>query len=294
MPSVSSSAWTVFLYSGGASRWWSPEHRAMVKGSPCGGLTATARTSASHRLKSFPLYTPLDLRAIITGESSGGRMESGRFLAAFIHQISDGGPQVTARCSDGVPQGTAGWTNPAKSPQTSGGHPANFNCELNLPDACQMRALSADHRRIFVGFEARIAARSSGDGFFSIGTAAWTTLHRICMCITNTISCITTPSISVSQTPAFIATVTCNSSCLSLVLVLSFSTAPGRSLFPVPGKNLIRHPQNVWCPRSAIIGSFVMSMMIVLMDGGSFFLAIASWKILFLTLIWIQEHCFSY
>ena len=35
-----------------------------------------------------------------------------------------------------------------------------------------MRALSADHRRIFAGFEARIAARSSGDGFFPIGTAA--------------------------------------------------------------------------------------------------------------------------
>ena len=36
-----------------------------------------------------------------------------------------------------------------------------------------MSALSADHRRIFAGFQARIAARSSGDGFFSIGTAAY-------------------------------------------------------------------------------------------------------------------------
>ena len=124
----------------------------MIKGSPCRGLTATARTSASHRLKSFPLYTPLDLHAIIAGESSGGQTESGRFSAAFIHQISDGGPQVTARCSDGVPQGTAGWTNPAKSPQTSGGHPANFNCELNLPDACWMSAGWGLYRRITAGF----------------------------------------------------------------------------------------------------------------------------------------------
>ena len=38
-----------------------------------------------------------------------------------------------------------------------------------------MRALSADHRRIFAEFEARIAARSSGDGFFSIGMAALAT-----------------------------------------------------------------------------------------------------------------------
>ena len=35
-----------------------------------------------------------------------------------------------------------------------------------------MSALSADHRRIFAGFEAWIAVRSSGDGFFSTGTAA--------------------------------------------------------------------------------------------------------------------------
>ena len=149
---MSSSAWTVFLYSGGESQWWSPEHRAMIKGSPCGGLTAIARTSASHHLKSFPLYTPLDLRAIIAGESSGGRTESGRFSAAFIHQILDDGPQVTARCSDGVPQGTAGWTNPAKSPQTSGGYPANFNCELNLLAACLMSARWGLYRRITAGF----------------------------------------------------------------------------------------------------------------------------------------------
>ena len=39
----------------------------MIEGSLCGGLTATARTSASHRPKIFLLYTPLDLRAIIGG-----------------------------------------------------------------------------------------------------------------------------------------------------------------------------------------------------------------------------------
>ena len=46
--------------------------------SPCGGLPVTKGTSASHRLTSFLLYTPLDLHVIIRGESCSGRMESGR------------------------------------------------------------------------------------------------------------------------------------------------------------------------------------------------------------------------
>ena len=35
-----------------------------------------------------------------------------------------------------------------------------------------MSALSADHRRIFAGFDAKVAARRSDDGFISIGTSA--------------------------------------------------------------------------------------------------------------------------
>ena len=36
-----------------------------------------------------------------------------------------------------------------------------------------MSALSADHRRIFAGFDAKVAARRSDDGFISIGTSAY-------------------------------------------------------------------------------------------------------------------------
>ena len=35
-----------------------------------------------------------------------------------------------------------------------------------------MSALSADHCRIFAGFDAKVAARRSDDGFISIGTSA--------------------------------------------------------------------------------------------------------------------------
>ena len=35
-----------------------------------------------------------------------------------------------------------------------------------------MSALSADHRRIFAGFDAKVATWRSGDGFSAIGTSA--------------------------------------------------------------------------------------------------------------------------
>ena len=35
-----------------------------------------------------------------------------------------------------------------------------------------MRVLSADHRRIFAGFDAKVAARRSDDGFISIRMVA--------------------------------------------------------------------------------------------------------------------------
>ena len=40
-----------------------------------------------------------------------------------------------------------------------------------------MSALSADHRRIFAGFDAKVAARRSNDGFISIGTSALISLN---------------------------------------------------------------------------------------------------------------------
>ena len=43
--------------------------------------------------------SPSDPRAIIGGSSHGGPAEIGRFLAIFSQEKSDGGPQVTARCS---------------------------------------------------------------------------------------------------------------------------------------------------------------------------------------------------
>ena len=98
-----------------------PDHRAMIEGSPCDGLTATARTSASHRPKIFLLYTPLDLHAIIEGESRGGRTESCRLRMSELSQ-------------------------------TSGGHPANFNCELNLPDDRRTSARWGLYWRITAGF----------------------------------------------------------------------------------------------------------------------------------------------
>ena len=40
----------------------------------------------------------------------------------------------------------------AKLPQESADHPANFNCELNLPDRRRMRAQGALNRRMAVGY----------------------------------------------------------------------------------------------------------------------------------------------
>ena len=86
-------------------------HRAMSGRSTCGGMTATARTSAGHRPIILLLYTPLDLRPIIVRWPHGGPAEIGQFLALFSQEKSDGGPQVTARCSDGVPTVAGGWRN---------------------------------------------------------------------------------------------------------------------------------------------------------------------------------------
>ena len=124
-------------------------HRAMIGRSACGGLTATARTSAGHRPIILLLYTLLDLRPIIVRWSHGGPAEINRFLAIFSQEKSDGGPQVTARCLDGVPAVAGGWRN----------YPRNrpiirqiLTAELNLPDRRRMRAQGVLNRRMAVGF----------------------------------------------------------------------------------------------------------------------------------------------
>ena len=126
-----------------------PEHRAMIKGPPCGGLTATKRTSASHHPKSFLLYTPIDLRPIIWGESCGGRMESWPICGSFFPPDFGRWPTGPRQMFGRRPVGRR-WMH--KWPQTSAGHPANFNCELNLPDDRRTSAGWVLYRRITAGF----------------------------------------------------------------------------------------------------------------------------------------------
>ena len=76
---------------------------AVSRRTPAGGRAVTVRSP----LGDFPCLScrqiipgsPSDLRAIIGGSSHGGPAEIGRFLAIFSQEKSDGGPQVTARCS---------------------------------------------------------------------------------------------------------------------------------------------------------------------------------------------------
>ena len=114
-----------------------------------GGLTATARTSAGHRLIIFLLYTPLDLRPISVRWSHGGPAEIDRFFGNIF-------PRKIGRWPSGhrpmFGRRPGGGRRMAKLPQESADHPANFNCKLNLPDRRRMRAQGVLNRRMAVGF----------------------------------------------------------------------------------------------------------------------------------------------
>ena len=143
-------------------------HRAMIKWSPCGGLTATKGTSASHRQTSFLLYTPLDLRAIIRGEYPDDRTE--------IHWSPLGRLWVFSAKFRTVAHGSLPEGRISEWPQTSADHPPNFNCELNLPGRRRTSARWGLCRRItagfFAGFDAKLAVRWPCSWFLCIGTSA--------------------------------------------------------------------------------------------------------------------------
>ena len=148
-----------------------PDHRAMIEGSPCGGLTATARTSADHRPKIVLCYTPLDRRAIIGRGSRGGWTEIGRFTALFSHENFRRWPTDRRQM---IRRRPVGRRQMSELPQASGGHPANFNCELNLPDGCQTSAGWGLYRRITAGFLPDLTKwwprGDPGDGFYALVT----------------------------------------------------------------------------------------------------------------------------
>ena len=135
-------------------------HRAMIKRSPCSGLPVTKRTYASHRPTSFLLYTPLDLRAIIRGESHGGRTESGRSplgrLQLNFGRWPTGRRQRARQCPAG--------RRMSECPKTSGGHLPNFSCELNLPGRRQMSARWGLCRRITERFLMDLRQKSPHSG----------------------------------------------------------------------------------------------------------------------------------
>ena len=93
--------------------------------------------------------SPFDDTGIILRSSDGDCRISVRSPADFYRYISDGGPWIAARGSDGVPLGRR---RMRKSGEASCGRRANFNCELNLPDVRRMLAGWVLYRRITAGF----------------------------------------------------------------------------------------------------------------------------------------------
>ena len=108
-----------------------PEHRAMIKGPPCGGLMATKRNICKSSSEKFSFIhtarSPSDHLRGILRRPNRERPICGSFFPPNFGRWPTGHRQMFGRRP-------VGRRRMNKWPQTSTGHPANFNCELNLPD----------------------------------------------------------------------------------------------------------------------------------------------------------------
>ena len=127
MPSVSSSARTVFLYCGEITARTSGDDQGSAVRWPDGDQTDICKSSSEKFSFIHTARSPSDHLRGIPRRPNGEQPICGSFFPPNFGRWPTGHRQMFGRRPVGRRQMN-------KWPQTSAGHPANFNCELNLPD----------------------------------------------------------------------------------------------------------------------------------------------------------------
>ena len=136
---------------------WSSDRRAVASQRPKGHLQVIARRVFFYTRRSISMWS-------ILGESRGGRTESGRSLLSRQRVFSAKFWTVAHGLRPRARRHPAGCRRMSEWPQTSGGHPPNFNCELNLPGRCRTSARWGFCHWITVGFLQDLMQNSTYSG----------------------------------------------------------------------------------------------------------------------------------
>ena len=147
VPFVNSSTTSGLLYCGWAEKNMtsSRDDQAIGVRWPDGDRTNIWRSPSDYSSFIHTAWSPSDHRAMITRWPGGDRPIFGNIFPRKIERWPAGHRPMFGRRPGGHR-----WM--AKLPQESADHPANFSCELNLPDRRRMRAQGVLNRRMAVGF----------------------------------------------------------------------------------------------------------------------------------------------
>ena len=142
---MSSSARTVFLYSGNVNNISSRDDRGIAVRWPDGDRTDICKSSSENFSFIHTARSPCDHQGGIPRWPNGERPIYDIIFPRNFGRWPTGHRQMFGRRP-------AGRRQMSELPQTSGGDPANFNCELNLPDDRRTSAGWGLYRRITTGF----------------------------------------------------------------------------------------------------------------------------------------------
>ena len=142
---MSSSARTVFLYCGEITARTSGDDQGTAVRWPDGDQTDICKSSSEKFSFIHTARSPSDHLRGIPRRPNGEQPICGSFFPPDFGRWPTGYRQMFGRRPVGRRQ-------MHKWPQTSAGHPANFNCELNLPDDRRTSAGWVLYRRITAEF----------------------------------------------------------------------------------------------------------------------------------------------